>query len=398
MHVVAIIAAGGRGQRLGGVTPKQFLEIGGRPILQRTVEAMAANPDVHELVIVLPPEIAAEPPGYLAALGKPVAVVAGGARRQDSVANGFAAASAKADVIVIHDAARPLVTSRLISRTVQAAAESGAAISALAVRDTVKQGRREESEGAAVWLIDGTIPRDALFLAQTPQAFRRDVLRAAIEAGRDGGEATDEAALAERAGHPVRIVDGEATNIKITTLGDLTFAEGLLAGQDRDQDQDMAASRVGTGYDLHRLVEGRPLVLGGVTIPFPLGLAGHSDADAVCHAATDAILGAAGAGDIGRHFPDSDPQWRGASSLDLLARAAAIVERAGFAVENLDVVVVAERPKLAPYIEAMAANVARAVGIEAAAVSIKGKTNEGVGEIGRGEAIATHAVAMVRRR
>jgi 2-C-methyl-D-erythritol 4-phosphate cytidylyltransferase/2-C-methyl-D-erythritol 2,4-cyclodiphosphate synthase len=340
--------------------------------------------------------MAAEPPRYLAVPGKPVAVVAGGVRRQDSVANGFAAASAKADVIVIHDAARPLVTSRLISRTIQAAAESGAAIAALAIRDTVKQGRCEETGGAAVWMIDGTVPRDALFLAQTPQAFRRDVLRAAIEAGREGSEATDEAALAERAGHPVRIVDGEATNIKISTLGDLTFAEGLLAGQDRDQD--MAASRVGTGYDLHRLVEGRPLVLGGVTIPFPLGLAGHSDADAVCHAATDAILGAAGAGDIGRHFPDSDARWHGASSLDLLARAAAIVARAGFAVENLDVVVVAERPKLAPYIEAMAANVARAVGIDAAAVSIKGKTNEGVGEIGRGEAIATHAVATVRRR
>jgi 2-C-methyl-D-erythritol 4-phosphate cytidylyltransferase/2-C-methyl-D-erythritol 2,4-cyclodiphosphate synthase len=394
MHVVAIIAAGGRGQRLGGVTPKQFLEIGGRPILQRTVEAIAANRDVQELVIVLPPEIAAEPPAYLSAIGKPVAVVAGGARRQDSVANGFAAASAAADVIMIHDAARPLVSARLISRTIHAAADSGAAIAALPVRDTVKRARQVAQGDAAVWMIDGTIPRDALFLAQTPQAFRRDVLRAAIDAGRAGDEATDEAALAERAGHPVRIVEGEPTNIKITTLGDLTFAEGLLAGQD----QDMAASRVGTGYDLHRLVEGRPLVLGGVTIPFPRGLAGHSDADAICHAATDAILGAAGAGDIGRHFPDSDPTWRGASSLDLLARAAEIVERAGFEVENLDVVVIAERPKLAPYIDAMAANVARAVGVDAAAVSIKGKTNEGVGEIGRGEAIATHAVAMVRRR
>lgn len=394
MHVVAIIAAGGRGQRLGGVTPKQFLEIGGRPILQRTVEAIAANQDVHELVVVLPPEVAAEPPAYLHALGKPVAVVAGGARRQDSVANGFAAASAEAEIIVIHDAARPLATPRLVSRTIQAAAESGAAIAALTVRDTVKQGRRVEADGTSVWMIDGTIPRDALFLAQTPQAFRRDVLRAAIDAGRDGGEATDEAALAERAGHPVRIVEGEATNIKITTLGDLTFAEGLLAGQD----ENMSASRVGTGYDLHRLVDGRPLVLGGVTIPFPLGLAGHSDADAVCHAATDAILGAAGAGDIGRHFPDSDPQWRGASSLDLLARATAIVDRAGFAVENLDVVVIAERPKLAPHVPAMIANVAAAVGLDGSAVSIKGKTNEGVGEIGRGEAIAVHAVAMVRRR
>lgn len=393
MHVVAIIAAGGRGQRLGGATPKQFLEIGGRTILERTVATMAASPEIDELVVVLPPEAAVAPPAHLRTLGKPVAVVAGGARRQDSVANGLAAAGADADLIVIHDAARPLVSARLISRTIQAAVESGAAIAALPVRDTVKQGRRAEANAADLWTIDGTIPRDALFLAQTPQAFRADVLRAAVEIGRDGDEATDEAALAERAGHPVRLVEGEASNIKITTVGDLAFAEALLAAQNGS----MTTSRVGTGYDLHRLVEGRPLILGGVTIPFALGLAGHSDADAVCHAATDAILGAAGAGDIGRHFPDSDPQWRGASSLDLLARAAALVAQAGFAVENLDIVVIAERPKLAPHVPAMAANVAAAIGIDVAAVSIKGKTNEGVGELGRGEAIAVHAVAMVSK-
>jgi 2-C-methyl-D-erythritol 4-phosphate cytidylyltransferase/2-C-methyl-D-erythritol 2,4-cyclodiphosphate synthase len=394
MHVVAIIAAGGRGQRLGSATPKQFLEIGGKTILQRTLETIGSHRDIDEIVLVLPPERVDDAAAHRAGIGKPLTIVAGGERRQDSVANGFAAVDGRADVILIHDAARPFVTARLISQIIQAAAESGAAIAALPVRDTVKQGRRTEQDGATTWTIGGTVPRDGLFLAQTPQAFRRDVLRAAIEAGRGGGEATDEAALAERAGHPVRLVDGEATNIKITTLGDLTFAEGLLRLQGDDT---MTAPRVGTGYDLHRLVEGRPLILGGVTIPFSLGLAGHSDADAICHAATDAILGGAGAGDIGRHFPDSDPQWRGASSLDLLARAAAIVGQAGFAIENVDIVVIAERPKLAPYIQTMAANVAGAIGIDPSAVSIKGKTNEGVGEIGRGEAIAVHAVAMVTR-
>ena len=158
------------------------------------------------------------------------------------------------------------------------------------------------------------------------------------------------------------------------------------------------AIRVGTGYDLHRLVEGRPLILGGVTVPYERGLLGHSDADAVCHAVTDAVLGAVAAGDIGRHFPDTDPQFRGASSIDLLSRAAAIVRDRGFAIVNVDVVVIAERPKLAPYIEAMRGNVAAALGIAVTGVSVKGKTNEGIGELGRGEAIATHAVALVEER
>ncbi|HVB37272.1 MAG TPA: 2-C-methyl-D-erythritol 4-phosphate cytidylyltransferase [Vicinamibacterales bacterium] len=394
MHVVAIIAAGGRGQRLGDATPKQFLELAGRSILQRTVETFEASGDVDEIVVVLPAASAGTPPGWLGRRDrKPLRVVAGGARRQDSVANGFAAVEDRADLIVIHDAARPFVSLDLIARTVRAAAEAGASIAALPARDTVKQGRREEAGGLPVWTIAATLPRETIFLAQTPQAFRRDVLRAAIAVGRAGADVTDEAALAERAGHPVRLVDGEPTNIKITTREDLAFARGLLDAQGERR----VSARVGTGYDLHRLVEGRPLILGGVTIPHTLGLAGHSDADAICHAVTDAILGGAGAGDIGRHFPDSDPQWRGASSLDLLARAAGLVRDAGFEVENVDVVVIAERPKLAPHVPAMAANVAAAIGIDAAAVSIKGKTNEGVGELGRGEAIAVHAVAMVRK-
>ncbi|MDE3156154.1 MAG: 2-C-methyl-D-erythritol 4-phosphate cytidylyltransferase [Acidobacteriota bacterium] len=395
MHVAAIIAAGGRGQRLGDAVPKQFLELAGRSILQRTVEAFEASPDIHEIVVVLPADTAAAPPAWLGqGASKPRRVVAGGERRQDSVANGFAAVEATADLVVIHDAARPFVSRDLIARTIRAAAEAGAAIAALPARDTVKQGRRDGTGTTAAWTIDATLPRETIFLAQTPQAFRCEVLRAAMAVARAGADVTDEAALAERAGHPVRLVEGEAANLKITTREDLAFARGLLASRDGGR----GTMRVGTGYDLHRLVEGRPLILGGVTIPHTLGLAGHSDADAICHAVTDAILGGAGAGDIGRHFPDSDPQWRGASSLDLLARAAAMVREAGFGVENVDVVVIAERPKLAPHVPAMAANVARAIGIDATAVSIKGKTNEGVGELGRGEAIAVHAVALLSPR
>jgi 2-C-methyl-D-erythritol 4-phosphate cytidylyltransferase/2-C-methyl-D-erythritol 2,4-cyclodiphosphate synthase len=307
-------------------------------------------------------------------------VVAGGARRQDSVAAAFRAVPARTDVIVVHDAARPFASADLIARTIAAAAESGAALAAVAARDTVKQ-----VDGSVV---RATLDRRTIFLAQTPQAFRRQVLSDALALS---GDATDEASLAEQAGHTVRIVEGEAANIKITTAEDLVMAEAI----NRAGGAPAAATRVGTGYDLHRLVEGRLLILGGVTIPFDRGLAGYSDADAVCHAVTDAILGAAAAGDIGRHFPNTDPQWQGASSIDLLRRAAAVVRGMGLAVGNVDATVIAERPKLAPHVDAMRANLAEALGVSADRVSVKGKTNEGVGELGRGEAIAAHAVALL---
>jgi 2-C-methyl-D-erythritol 4-phosphate cytidylyltransferase/2-C-methyl-D-erythritol 2,4-cyclodiphosphate synthase len=255
---------------------------------------------------------------------------------------------------------------------------------------------RHAVEGAQLLVVAETLPRDSIYLAQTPQAFRRDVLRDALALGEAGAEATDEATLAERAGHTVRLVEGEPTNIKITTPGDLLVAEAIARGTVERAVGDHAGFRVGAGYDLHRLVEGRPLVLGGVTIPFERGLFGYSDADAICHAVTDAVLGAAAAGDIGRHYPDSDPKWRDWSSIDLLRRASAIVKERGYAIANVDVVVIAERPKLAPFLDEMRANVSGAIGIAVDAVSIKGKTNEGLGELGRGEAIAVHAVALLR--
>ena len=384
MHVTAIIAAGGRGARFGGTLPKQLLPLGGRPILQRSVEAFAGHARVTDLVVALPAELVADPPGYLRTGAKPLALVEGGARRQDSVARAFARVPAGAEIVVVHDAARPLVSDALIARTVEAAADDGAAIAALAATDTVKRGSAER-------LVVGTVPRGEIFLAQTPQAFRTSVLRAALAHGGPGADATDEAALVERTGHPVRLVDGDPRNVKITTADDLALAERLLASPST------SLLRIGTGYDLHRLVEGRRLVLGGVVIPFDRGLAGHSDADAVCHAVTDAILGAAAAGDIGRHFPDSDPRWKDADSLTLLARAVEIVAAGGYGIVNVDVVVIAERPRLVPYIDAMRANLARVIGITAAQVGIKGKTNEGVGSIGAGESIAVHAVALLTR-
>jgi 2-C-methyl-D-erythritol 4-phosphate cytidylyltransferase/2-C-methyl-D-erythritol 2,4-cyclodiphosphate synthase len=391
MMVSALIAAGGRGRRVGGVVPKQLLTIDGRAVLERSVALFLEHPVVDEIVVALPPDVVTQPPSYLIGTAKPVRIVAGGERRQDSVLNAFEAASGTSDVLVIHDAARPFASASLISRTIAAAADGGAALAALPASDTVKRGQQD----GGGYVVSETLPRDAIFLAQTPQAFRRDVLRAALAFSQTGVDVTDEATLAERAGYPVRLVPGEVTNIKITNPEDLSVAERIA----RQHGTPAARlSRAGTGYDLHRLVAGRPLVIGGVLIPFERGALGHSDADVVCHAVTDAVLGAMNLGDIGRHFPDTDPRWKDASSVDLLARVAALVAEHGYGVDNVDVTVILEAPKIKGYIEPMCANVARALGIERERVSIKGKTNEGVDAVGRGEAIAAHAVALVSPR
>jgi 2-C-methyl-D-erythritol 4-phosphate cytidylyltransferase/2-C-methyl-D-erythritol 2,4-cyclodiphosphate synthase len=391
MRVAAIVAAGGRGARLGAGVPKQLLMIGGESILRRSVMLFAGHERIDEVVVVLPPDLAADVPADLQAPGRPLTIVAGGARRQDSVRNGFDAVRGRADIIIIHDAARPFASADLISRTLDAAVESGAALAALGASDTVKLTRTAGSGEHVV--VERTVPRERVYLAQTPQAFRAEILAAAVEAGRGDAVATDEAALAEAAGFPVRVVAGEPTNVKITTMTDLRAAEAIAGGTGAP-----AATRVGTGYDLHRLVEGRPLVLGGVVVPSEKGLAGHSDADVLAHAITDAVLGAVARGDIGRHFPDTDPQWKGASSMAMLAHAVALAREAGFDVVNVDAVVVAERPKLAPHLDAIRASVAAVLGVETARVSVKGKTNEGVDAIGRGEAMAVHAVVLLAGR
>ena len=392
MRVAAILVAAGRGVRLGADRPKQFLELApGKTMVQLSLDALTSVPAVMEVVVALPQGALADGHGFAAELRSvrddcTIVLVEGGDRRQDSTANAFARISSDVDVVVVHDAARPFVSRRLIERTIEAAQWHGAAIAALPAVDTVKQAKNDSGHP----VIAATLPRETIYLAQTPQAFRRDVLSDAMVAA-SGSAVTDEAMLVERAGYPVHLVEGDASNIKVTTAADLVRAQtrGGMIGT--------TSMRIGTGYDLHRLVDGRPLILAGVRIPFERGLLGHSDADIVCHAVTDAILGAAALGDIGALFPDTDPQWKDADSLELLRVAAERVRAAGCQIGNVDVTVIAERPKLRPHVETMRANLARALGIDLGLVSVKGKTNEGVDATGRGEAMACHAVAILDR-
>ncbi len=377
MKTTVIIPAAGAGLRAGGATPKQWTAVAGRPLVVHTLARLAACGAVNRIVLVVDDVDRAErllAPWAPAKLGP---VVRGGERRQDSVRAGLAAVG-DAELVAVHDAARPLVSPDLVGRVIRVAERTGAAAAALPVEDTLKQG--DESG-----LIQGTVDRAGLWRVQTPQVFRADWLTLAHErADREGWQVTDDAALIERLGHPVSLVPGEASNFKVTTADDLALARRLLAGN----------VRVGHGFDVHCLAPGRRLVLAGVEVPFDRGLVGHSDADVMTHAVCDAVLGAVGAGDIGRHFPDTDERWQDADSLDLLARVMKIAAGRGCRPVQVDVTLLAQAPKIAPFVEDMRANLARVLGLPAAEVSIKATTTEGLGIIGRGEGMAALAVAV----
>lgn len=380
MSVGVIVVAGGRGARLGASMPKQLLDLGGRSMLRRSVEAFDAHPDVAELVVVLPAELVEAGPTLLGATSRPCVFAAGGERRQDSVQRGVGALSGGVDLVLIHDAARPFVDGPLIDRVIAGARATGAAVPAVQARDTVKHVTGDRQ------VVSATIPRAEIWLAQTPQGFQRAVLREVMDAAGDAAEATDEASLVEQAGRPVQVVPGDERNRKVTTPEDLATAR--LAFE--------SAPRVGTGYDLHRLAPGRPLVLAGVVLSEEVGPESHSDGDVVCHALVDALLGAAAAGDIGRHFPNTDPRWKDAAGLDLLARAMTVVRSRGYVVGNVDVTVVLERPRVGPKVDEIRGRLAEVLGVAVTDVNVKGKTNEQVDAVGRGDAIAAHAVAVIR--
>lgn len=378
-RVGAIVAAGGAGLRAG--VAKQWLALGGESVLRRSARLLADCPAVDDLVVVVPPGEEGRGQAELRALGKGARVVAGGAQRADSVLAGLQALEGCA-VVLVHDAARPFASPDLVLRVAQAAAAGGAALAALPVTDTVKRA----TPGQPV--VAETLDRRTLWLAQTPQGFRRDLLlRAYQAAGADASGATDECGLVERLGAPVALVPGEPGNFKITTPEDVARARALTE----------APFATGVAYDCHRFEAGRRLVLGGVEFEGD-GLLGHSDADVCAHAIGDAVLGAAGLGDLGRHFPDTDPRWKGVSSLVLLREIAAKAAAAGWRLGNADVTLAARRPRIAPRTEEMRARLAEALGVSPAQVNVKATTGEGMGFVGRGEGIAAHAVALLVRR
>jgi 2-C-methyl-D-erythritol 4-phosphate cytidylyltransferase/2-C-methyl-D-erythritol 2,4-cyclodiphosphate synthase len=383
-RVGAIVAAGGAGLRAG--VAKQWLVLGGETVLRRSARLLAECELVDELVAVVPSGEEARAAAELAGLPRSARVVAGGAQRADSVRNGLAAL-AGCDVVLIHDAARPFAPAGLVRSVAEAAARDGAALAAQQATDTVKRGSAGEGPSAAP-RVAATLDRREVWLAQTPQGFRRDLLlRAYAAAGDDASAATDESGLVERLGAPVTLVPGGPGNFKITTPEDVERARSLTE----------LPFATGVGYDTHRFEPGRRLVLGGVEHEGD-GLLGHSDADVCAHAIGDAILGAAGLGDLGRHFPDTDPRWKGVSSLLLLREIAAKVAERGWRVGNADVTLAAKRPKIAPRAEEMRARLAEALGVAAGQVNVKATTGEGMGFVGRGEGIAAHAVVLLARR
>ncbi len=380
-RVVAIIVAGGGGKRMGGDLPKQFLPLGGRPLLDRTLSAFTASPRIEGVVLVLPPSLPDEVKESYRFVAKVLAVVDGGEERQDSVRNALAAVPAETEVILVHDAVRPFVSRGLLERCAEFAQEHGAVVPMVPVRDTVKQWDRAERTLR-------TRDRSELMLAQTPQGFRAGILRdaygKALELGRQG---TDDAFLVEEAGYPVVPMPGEEENVKITYPEDLRMAEGLL--------RERADFRIGIGGDAHKLVEGRDLWLGGVRIEYERGLLGHSDGDVLLHAIADAIYGALGEQDIGRHFPPGEAATEGISSRRIIAHARGRMVEKGFGVAGLDAVIVCEEPKIAPVASALRASIAGMLSLSEERVNLKGKTTEGMGFEGRKEGISAWAVALL---
>lgn len=379
---VALIVAAGRGTRFGGECPKQYLPLAGRPLLGYSLAAFAGHPEVTAVRAVIHPD---DRESYdEAARGLDLLEpVPGGASRQESARLGLESLEAQApDKVLIHDGARPFVANALISRVVSILEQSPGALPALPVTDTLKRG----VDG----LVGDTVPREGLWRAQTPQGFRyRPILEAHRAVAASGAaDYTDDAAIAEQAGLAVQLVEGAADNLKVTTPEDLEQAARQLAGRPEDL-------RTGFGFDVHRFGPGDRVKLCGVEVPHDASLLGHSDADVGLHALTDALLGALAAGDIGDHFPPSDPRWAGAESGQFLAHAGGLVAARGGRIVNCDVTLICERPKVGPHRVAMVARVAEILGLEPDRVSVKATTTEQLGFTGRREGIAAQATATI---
>jgi 2-C-methyl-D-erythritol 4-phosphate cytidylyltransferase/2-C-methyl-D-erythritol 2,4-cyclodiphosphate synthase len=382
-RVAAIVVAAGRGSRVGGAVPKQYRSIAGEPVIRPSLALMAQHAEIAMVQPVIHPDDTELYQAAAAGLDLLPPVI-GGSTRQASVRAGLEALQSQyPDIVLVHDAARPFASTAIVSRAISAVEQTGAAIPTLPVPDTVK---KIDAAGR----VTATLERSDLRAAQTPQAFRYaailDAHRRAAAAGRDGF--SDDAALAEWAGMTVMAFAGEQANVKLTNTEDFARAEAMSAA--------LADLRTGNGFDVHPFAAGDHLMLAGVRIPHQRGLSGHSDADVGLHALVDAILGALAEGDIGMHFPPADAQWRGASSDRFLAFAAERVRARGGHIAHLDLTVVCEAPRIAPYRDAMRARIAAIAGIPAERVSVKATTSEKLGFIGRGEGIAAFATASVR--
>lgn len=385
-NCVAIVVAAGRGSRAGGPLPKQYQQIGGEPVLRRTLRLFCEHPSIKAVLTVIHSDDSGLFADAAEGLPKILAPVSGGATRQDSVRAGLEALAGPdaPTIILVHDAARPYATPDLITRAVAAVGEADAAIPVLAVTDTVK---RVDAAG----LVAETPDRAALRAVQTPQAFRYGPLLAAHRAAAGSGVTTltDDASVMEWAGHRVATFAGETGNIKLTTAEDMSRAAATTLA-------DLPDVRTGTGFDVHAFGPGDHVMLGGVVVPHGFGLVGHSDADVGLHALTDALLGALCDGDIGAHFPPSDPQWKGASSDRFLAHAVEKVTARGGRIAHLDLTLICEAPKVGPHRDAIRAEIARITGVPLARISVKATTTEKLGFTGRREGIAAMASATIR--
>ena len=381
--VSAVLVAAGSSTRMG--FDKLSFDLGGETVLHRSIRAFAQCPLVDEIILVAGSNRAFAQQ-QAADCAKPVCVVAGGATRAESAKNGVLAASGA--LVAVHDAARPFVSQQVITAVLEAAARCGAAAPAVPVKDTIKAAVRGSGKTVPEdCFVHATPDRSTLYAVQTPQCFDRAAYLAALEE-LDAEKArlvTDDCSLFELTGRPVQLTQGDYANLKITTREDLP----------RPEQKEEHKMRIGHGYDVHRLVEGRKLILGGVEVPFEKGLLGHSDADVLAHAVMDAVLGAAALGDIGQHFPDTAEEYAGADSLVLARRVAEIVAAQGWRIENIDATILCQRPKLAPHIPAMREKLAAAFGLPVEAVSVKATTEEHLGFTGEGLGIAAHAVALI---
>jgi len=380
-----VVVAAGRGERFGGAVAKQFEEIGGSSLIAHSVAALVSRAAVAGVVVVAPRgELGEERGSLLRRLPGVLDVVAGGLSRAASVRNGVERVR-EFPFVLVHDAARPLASPALVEAVIEATREHGAAVPAIPVSDTVKE---DDGSGFAA----RTLERSRLRLAQTPQGARTSWLLEALErAAEQGTEVTDEASALEGAGRRVRLVPGDPANIKITTPEDLARARRIWDGGG-------TGLRVGSGFDIHRVSADRPLVLAGVRFPGEVGLAGHSDADVVLHAAMDAVLGAAGLEDIGAFFPPEDPRFAGADSAELARQVACEVRNAGYGISNLDLTLLAERPRIRERVAEMRGSIASCFGLTPGQVGLKATTLEGLGSLGRAEGIACQAVALLFRR